>query len=101
MELKQMKCPNCHADLDIDDSLDTFFCKYCGTKLYIDGQTSELIEAKTKVKLADKAIELDRERHRQEMEKKQLEMKETSRILGILLFLALLGIAGLVFLAYR
>lgn len=30
MELKSLFCPNCGASLEVEDGLDTFFCKYCG-----------------------------------------------------------------------
>jgi hypothetical protein len=79
MNLIQMKCPNCHGDLEIEDDLDTFFCKYCGTKLYLDGQSKEVIDAKTRLKMADKELELEKERHRMELETKQAEFKDDAK----------------------
>lgn len=29
-EMKILKCPNCNAALEIENGLDTFYCKYCG-----------------------------------------------------------------------
>lgn len=32
-EQRMITCPNCGANLSIDDSRDIFFCEYCGTKI--------------------------------------------------------------------
>lgn len=73
MEFIQLKCPNCQATLEIEDSLDTFFCKYCGTRIAMSNLDPALIEAKTKLKMADKQLELEKERHRQAIEKEILD----------------------------
>ena len=31
-EQRMITCPNCGANLSIDDDRDIFFCEYCGTK---------------------------------------------------------------------
>lgn len=36
MELKKIKCDNCGATMEIDKDLDTFTCKYCNSKIFID-----------------------------------------------------------------
>lgn len=36
MELKTLSCPNCGANLEIEDGIDTFFCKYCGYKIILE-----------------------------------------------------------------
>lgn len=32
-EQRMITCPNCGANLSIDDDRDIFFCEYCGTKI--------------------------------------------------------------------
>ena len=32
----QLKCPNCGADITLDDTRDFGFCSYCGTKVLLD-----------------------------------------------------------------
>lgn len=32
----QLKCPNCGADIALDDTRDFGFCSYCGTKVLLD-----------------------------------------------------------------
>lgn len=36
MGMKQLKCPSCGADLNLDDSKEYGFCSYCGTKVQIN-----------------------------------------------------------------
>lgn len=75
MEFIQLKCPNCNAMLEVEDTLDMCYCKYCGTKILISGQSDSVIKAKTELKMADKRLELEKERHRQKMEAQQAETK--------------------------
>lgn len=77
MKFIQLKCPNCNANLEAEDTLDTIYCKYCGTRIVIADQTKELIEAKTKLKMADKELEREQILHQQEMEKKRYEDKQS------------------------
>lgn len=37
MNLVSLKCPNCNADLDIEESASATFCSYCGSRILIDG----------------------------------------------------------------
>lgn len=32
----ELKCPNCSADIELDDSREIGFCRYCGTKILIE-----------------------------------------------------------------
>lgn len=50
MKLQAINCPNCGGSLEIDDGLDTFFCKYCGSKIVLNGQSSAAYNAKTRIK---------------------------------------------------
>ena len=77
MKFIQLKCPNCNANLEAEDTLDTIYCKYCGTRIAVADQTKELIEAKTKLKMADKELEREQVLHQQEMEKKRYEDKQS------------------------
>ncbi len=31
--MKQIKCPNCGANISVSDDRDLFFCEYCGAKI--------------------------------------------------------------------
>lgn len=84
MEFIQLKCPNCNAMLEVEDTLDTCYCKYCGTKILISGQSDTVIKAKTELKMADKQLELEKERHRQEMEKEAVANKRANEAIIVL-----------------
>ena len=43
-------CPHCGANLNVDDGLDTFYCQFCGTKIFLDELSDAAYDAKTKVK---------------------------------------------------
>lgn len=49
MKLKSLNCPNCNANLDTEYGLDTFYCKYCGNKILLEGQSKAAYSAKVKI----------------------------------------------------
>ena len=49
MELKSLNCPRCGAVVETEDGLDTFFCKYCGNKIVLSGQSDAAYQAKSKL----------------------------------------------------
>lgn len=77
MELKTLNCPNCNGHLEIEDGIDTFFCKYCGNKIVLDGQSDAAYQAKVKIK------ELEHEQVMQENKYKndqaEWERQETTK----------------------
>ena len=72
IEFIKLKCPSCGSDLQIDSSLDVCYCQYCGTKILIDGQSDATINAK-------KEIEMQKEKHRAEKEKREFETNESNK----------------------
>lgn len=79
MQFHQLKCPNCGASLEVEDELDVFFCKYCGTKIIVDGRSDTAIRAKADIKLAEKEIERQQIEHEFE-ERKQREKSRSSNV---------------------
>ena len=75
MELKALKCPNCGAKLEVEDGLDTFFCKYCGNKIILEGQS----EAAYKAKVNAKKIEKDERIENKKMDLKLFKAKEDAK----------------------
>ena len=90
MEMFQLKCPHCGAELEAEDGLETFYCKYCGGKIILEGQSGDVIDAKVRIK------ELEHEKRMLEMKIKEQEQirketyeddwKQRKMILGILIF---------------
>lgn len=65
MEMKVMRCPGCGSELEIENGIDIFYCKYCGNKIVLE-QSDEAIKAKTRAKMvndiSDRVNEFARER---------------------------------------
>ena len=41
MKLKVLKCPECRANIEIEEGRTSCFCSYCGCKIIIDDEKSE------------------------------------------------------------
>lgn len=70
MQILQMRCPNCNAELKVDDGIESFYCQYCGTRIILDGQSDAVIRAKARLKTLDKVGDLQYEIHQQRKEMK-------------------------------
>lgn len=91
MKEHAVKCPNCGAALEDVDNLDTFFCKYCGYKIILDGQSDESYRAKVKIKamehaerMATKKFEQERYKIEQENNSKHKENKMSFIITAVI-----------------
>lgn len=94
MDFKTLKCPHCGATLDCEDSLETFYCKYCGQKVILSGQSSDIINAKVKLKGIELLGEL-RDKHYQAKENSRAERekeREQSRKQSMWAMLLLAGL---------
>lgn len=36
MKIKVLKCPECHANIEIEPNMTSCYCKYCGAQLLIE-----------------------------------------------------------------
>ena len=41
MKMRALKCPECNANLEIEDNLEFCFCKYCGCQIFVDDEKQE------------------------------------------------------------
>lgn len=83
MELKSLFCPNCGASLEVEDGLDTFFCKYCGYKILLQGQSKAAYDAKVRVKHMEYKERLQEKRDAQERYRMEFKQKDERRTLAI------------------
>lgn len=83
MELKSLFCPNCGASLEVEDGLDTFFCKYCGYKIILQGQSKAAYDAKVRVKHMEHKERLQERRDAQERYRMEFKQKDERRTLAI------------------
>ena len=91
MDFLRLKCPQCDADLEIENGIDLFYCKYCGCRLMLDGQNKYVVAAKVRQK------ELEHERYKmnfdaQEKEKDYKREKESNKnfVIGFAAFFAII-----------
>lgn len=105
MELKSLHCPNCGAILDVEDGLDTFFCKYCGHKILLEGQSKAAYEAKVRVKHMEHEERMQDKQDSHERFQMEFEQKGQRRtllivfsifgaIIALCLVISLFGNAG-------
>lgn len=83
MELKSLSCPNCGASLEVEDGLDTFFCKYCGYKILLQGQSKAAYDAKVRVKHMEHKERLQEKRDAQKRYRMEFKQKDERRTLAI------------------
>lgn len=83
MELKLLFCPNCGASLDVEDGIDTFFCKYCGYKIMLQGQSKAAYEAKVRVKHMEHRERLQEKRDAQERYRMEFKQKDERKTFAI------------------
>lgn len=73
MKFVQLRCPNCNANLEIESTLDTCYCQYCGTKIMLTEQDDNVINAKVRMYEID--AETERKRDQLEHELKLAEKR--------------------------
>ena len=95
MEFKSLTCPNCTANIEIEDGLDIFFCKYCGHKILLSGQSKAAYDAKVRVKDMEHKERMQDKHDSQERYKLHLEQVKEKR--EGLFFAMFFGIAILAF----
>lgn len=100
MKLITLKCPNCGADIEIENGIDTFYCKYCGYKIILDGQSDAAINAKVRIKEVESNERVTRERFYIEREEKKEQNKNAFRVVFLTLALCFL-VYGIIFIFER
>ena len=83
MELESLSCPNCGASLEVEDGLDTFFCKYCGCKILLQGQSKAAYDAKVRVKHMEHKERLQEKLNDQERYRMEFKQKDERRTIAI------------------
>ena len=62
MKIVSLKCPECKADISLDDEKEFGFCQYCGTKILFQNENKfiykNIDEAKIKQAETDRLIKI-------------------------------------------
>ena len=95
-KLISLKCPDCGANLDVEEGRKQCFCQYCGRKIMIDDESVHTYHTYREVDEARiKEAEIKEQYQLKEMElkKSKYEMEKTAMITRLVAFLALALIA--------
>lgn len=79
MEFISCTCPNCGANLEIENGIDTFYCQHCGYKIILEGQSKESIRAKLRLKEMDHSERILDKEHAQERYRMDVASKERDK----------------------
>ena len=94
VKLVPMTCPNCKASIEVDTTKDFCFCTYCGTKIFINDDSTKTININTNIN--HQYIERDEARIKEADAHEKIELaklnsnnkqKKTAIIIGALLIL--------------
>ena len=94
MEMINLQCKNCGAELEVDAGKERMFCPYCGTKILLRDESIKVTkhivdEARLKeaeIRLREMEYQQERERREAELQEKQ---KKVFRISVIAVFVAM------------
>ena len=99
MKLKTLKCPECNANIEIEENRKTCFCTYCGCSILIDDESTTINHNYTYTKRDEARIRSDERKEKirlkeleNEEKQKKREHTETFLIVGLLLFCMLFSL---------
>lgn len=101
MKLQVFKCPECNANIEIDEARTTCFCHYCGCKILIDEDKTETtinknINITKNINHTKRYVnDADVIRAKNEAEKDSRDFKQVLIIFGILLLIPVVISLGL------
>lgn len=78
MNLIHLRCPDCGADLEVDNSREFCFCQYCGTKIILEDQSASVRRTKARLKTIDKFLDQREAQQIRKMEDRRIR-EETAR----------------------
>lgn len=87
IDMSILKCPQCGANLEVENDLDVCYCKYCGCRIIMHGRSDEAYKAEAKIKgmaheeaMLDKQIAFEKYKMDVEKEKDRTEMRRLKKI---------------------
>lgn len=92
MKLQVVKCPECHANLEIEEGRDFCYCQYCGYKILLDNEKQE-VQISQNINITKDISKTKRYINDAEIIKAKNQEKENRRTWIALIFSMLLLIA--------
>lgn len=97
IDMSILKCPQCGANLEVENDLDVCYCKYCGCRIIMHGRSDEAYKAEAKIKgmaheetMLDKQIAFEKYKMQAAKEEKQAENRSEARyMVGAFVFIGL------------
>lgn len=102
MTIKQMKCPACGSTIDVKEDQKTFYCSYCGSKLYFDDEVKRVEVYTTEHKIyTDEAKIKENLRMEKELDyKDKKDIRDNRMFFGFILFMFFLLFLSFFFLTF-
>ena len=72
MNLIHLRCPDCGADLEVDNNREFCFCQYCGAKIILEESDASVRRTKARLKTIDKFLDQREAQQIRKMEDRQL-----------------------------
>ena len=98
MKLKVLKCPECRANLEIEDDRTSCYCQYCGCKIILDSEKQEYTYSKNVNvnKTIHKRYTNDADiiRAKNEASKDSRDFKQFLTLMGLLLLIPIVVFVG-------
>lgn len=76
MKMIKLQCPNCGADLAVENGLDLFYCQYCGAKLLLRDQSDAAYNARIRAKQMEHEERMQDKKYSFEMSKYEKEYED-------------------------
>lgn len=96
MEILKLHCPSCGAMVDVPDDIDSFYCSHCGTKLIVSGQDKDTLDAKVRLRIAEKKLDLEYADKELERKHKTEQDKRDNRVMLLIIVLLFIACAVII-----
>ncbi len=96
MNVYALECPKCHGQLEVEEGLDTFYCKFCGKKIILDDLSKEHYHIKaleTQLTHEERMKSMDHALEDRKMKAKSEEDKRSTWIIILCFVLLALSLA--------
>ena len=100
MKTIAVKCPNCGADLSLEEGRTNYFCQYCGAPIHLDDESTKIRITQHYVDEAEvRRVELEKQKY-EDIRKNEIDLKQKKEEWNQMLKYYLVALAGSFFLVF-